>query len=208
MTRIIEEVDFQMSGDAWANFTPSAHQDLNLSSMIDDFIARGGRIVEVPAGRSAERLDIPLPDSHSPLFSVENQRDYHQRKHHQKIHKQMTTDQALVEGIDRMLDTAITGQEIYHSLRCCSETFQRLLTLYFSKDPRAARFMLRDRETREGDLRKNVAAALAQGLIGVANIAAYCGISPKRLAKRDTQLCLNIPRGKTGRIKHEKSESV
>lgn len=125
--------------DAWAvsgeiinEFHQGSMTSAELAALTAEFLARGGKIEEVPSGTLTAK-EVPFNIHLSKDFTPEKASE-HERRRKARIEKE---DKPLVEKLNEWLDKGMSRHEIQDGLGVGYDKLQRLLRTYFEDDPRA-----------------------------------------------------------------------
>lgn len=195
--------DLPASGDEWATSVKEDHSQAEswLAQKQREFLERGGKIQEIPTGYSTVVENVPLGpvsivnDRYTVAEQIENRR----KKEERQVKAQAAADAVYLEPLRAALASTATVTQIAADLGVGRCKVQRLVKTYFPDSPRAGEFTNKPQDERRAFLVSAIRRAVAQGVIGVENIADVVGISPKYLWALAKQEQLTIPRAKTGR---------
>lgn len=204
MTAFIEEAPIHIPADAWAFLAghPNPQQAADLEAKVQEYLAKGGTITEVPIGATADTTGEIDTHLHTLVATSKFGLDQH-REHTAKARwAKLRRDQHLAARIRAYLP-AESRAWLAKTLGVSDGLVCRIIRDYLSDVPAATALL----ECRFDDAPKlnRVKAELAKGTIGVGNICANAGIGLKTLYNLERRYGFKVPR--THRSAH-KGEQV
>lgn len=193
MTAFIEEAPIHISADAWAFLAghPNPQEAADLEAKVQEYLAKGGAITEVPVGATADATSEI--DTHiytlvaTSKFGLDQHREHTAKARGAKLRR----DQHLAARIRAYLP-AESRAGLAKALGVSDGLVRRIIRDYLADVPAAAALL----ECRFDDTPKlnRVKAELAKGTIGVGNICANAGIGLKTLYSLELKYGFKVPR--------------
>lgn len=204
MTQIIEAREIAIPADAWATYVPQIPEldSSALNSLVESFIAQGGKINAIPAGVTTETTTFASTPSTGDTYSPEARAAYQERRARRETARTRAGDDELVAAIRPLLATVECAKALAGAVGVSHSKLQRLLRDYLAYEPLADRFQHKDREQQvslnEAALVAKIRIALCNGVVGVGRVAKYCGASFTKVAELNRRCKLGIPKGVGG----------
>lgn len=162
MTMIIEELDWQIDADEWADAEPRCPRkdSEELAAMVAEYLAAGGAITyceptQIHSFTHRETLNA-LFDAKNTAWSLKDtftleERAAHQKRKHDRLRKtRMAEDKNDVPKLDAALNIGfINRSALVTHLGMSNDKVCRLLAVYFAEDPRAEGMQRVDRDTKK-----------------------------------------------------------
>lgn len=193
MTAFIEEAPIHIPADAWAFLAghPNPQEAADLEAKVQEYLAKGGAITEVPPGVSADTTSEL--DTHiytlvaTSKFGLDQHREHTAKARGAKLRR----DQHLAARIRAYLP-AESRAWLAKTLGVSDGLVCRIIRDYLADVPAAAALL----ESRfdDGPALKRVQAVLAKGVKGVANVCAQAEVSYKTLYKLERKYHIKVPR--------------
>lgn len=203
MTQIIEVRDTPIPADAWANYIPQIPEldSGSLNSLVDAFIAQGGKINAIPAGVTADATIGSVPST-GELYSPDERAAHRAERAAKRESHIHSGDEQLVAMIRPLLASIVNGKALANAVNVSHSKLQRILRDHFANEPLADRFRHQDRDQQvtlnEAALVAKIRIALGNGVVGVGPVAKYCGSSFTKVAELNRRCKLGIPKGVGG----------
>jgi len=184
MTAFIEETPIHIPADAWAFLAghPNPQEAADLEAKVQEYLAKGGTITEVPVGATADATSEI--DTHiytlvaTSKFGLDQHREHTAKARGAKLHR----DQHLAARIRAHLP-AESRAWLAKTLGVSDGLVCRIIRDYLADVPAAAA-LLEPRCNREAVLAK-VQQAIAEGVVGYYNICEYADVSYGTLKKME-----------------------
>lgn len=193
MTAFIEETPIHIPADAWAFLAghPNPQQAADLEAKVQEYLAKGGTITEVPVGATADATSEI--DTHiytlvaTSKFGLDQHREHTAKARGAKLRR----DQHLAARIRAYLPTD-NRSGLAKALGVSDGLVCRIIRDHLSEVPEAMALL----ESRLDDAPKlkRVQEVLAKGVKGVANVCAQAGVGYKTLYKLERKYGLKVPR--------------
>lgn len=130
MTVIIEEQDLHIDADEWKSVVGMGLKEDYLEQLVEEYLANGGQIQEVPPGVTAECFQVKISG-----FNVVDSAQASLRIK-QRVARRSKADEELVTKLNDLLGHHVR-KDMRKMLGISDGKLQRLLNDYFADDPRA-----------------------------------------------------------------------
>lgn len=193
MTAFIEETPIHIPADAWAFLAghPNPQEAADLEAKVQEYLAKGGAITEVPPGVSADTTGEIDAYAHTVArnskFSLGEHMTHTSKAREAKIKR----DLHLAARIRAYLPTD-NRSGLAKALGVSDGLVCRIIRDHLSDVPEA--MALLESRFDDGPALKRVQAVLAEGVKGVANVCAQAEVSYKTLCKLERKYGLKVPR--------------
>ena len=184
---MIEEAEVVIEADEWKSVVGMGLREDWLAALVDDYVANGGTIQQVPIGASA---DVPVA-----FNTVDGAHTNKQRSG--RMNTIQKGDEKMVAIIEAHLGQC-ARDELMALLKCSDSKFQRLLNVYFHDDERADPY----RAVPHGDyiqanharFVKLINEVQARGVVGRSNVAKAAGIAYNTVNKMISMGLVDVPK--------------
>lgn len=202
MTLLLEDDDMEtVTPDAWASSVvdSKAKESRYIAALTEAYRANGGQIMIVAPGATGLDEGVSFIYSGSKLTVDKSLKAHRERYSAASMAARLTRDSETVTAISNALTDATSLSGLARAAGITATRCARFLKAAFQDDARAIPFIPRrhdeKRKAFEAELVPKLKDAKEAGILGLHQIAKYCGTTFETVRQLDAKYGLKLPRG-------------